>query len=81
MRALHLTGRGGSIQTGYPPVVIQRTGTLWGDGNEKNRGAFDNADFQFRLSQIQWISVVLARYEAIQGAPSLDCFTLLSGSQ
>ncbi|MDR1557129.1 MAG: hypothetical protein LBS88_08880 [Tannerellaceae bacterium] len=25
---------------------------------------------QFKLSQIQWISIVPARYEAIQGAPS-----------
>ncbi|MDR1557987.1 MAG: hypothetical protein LBS88_13305 [Tannerellaceae bacterium] len=32
-------------------------------------GAFDYVDFQFKLSQIQWISIVLARYEAIQGAP------------
>ncbi|MDR1557165.1 MAG: hypothetical protein LBS88_09060 [Tannerellaceae bacterium] len=31
-------------------------------------GAFDYVDFQFRLSQIQWMSIVLARYEAIQGA-------------
>ncbi|MDR1556520.1 MAG: hypothetical protein LBS88_05755 [Tannerellaceae bacterium] len=29
----------------------------------------------FKLSQIQWISIVLARYEAIQGARAPDCFT------
>jgi hypothetical protein len=34
------------------------------------------ARVQFKLPQIQWISVVLARYEAIQGVPGLDCFTL-----
>jgi hypothetical protein len=28
----------------------------------------------FKLSQIQWISIVIARYEAIQGVPALDCF-------
>ncbi|MDR1557664.1 MAG: hypothetical protein LBS88_11670, partial [Tannerellaceae bacterium] len=33
-------------------------------------GAFDYVDFQFKLSQIQWISIVIARYEAIQGARS-----------
>ncbi|MDR1557776.1 MAG: hypothetical protein LBS88_12235 [Tannerellaceae bacterium] len=31
---------------------------------------------QFKWSQIQWISIVIARYEAIQGVPGLDCFTL-----
>ncbi|MDR1557597.1 MAG: hypothetical protein LBS88_11325 [Tannerellaceae bacterium] len=35
---------------------------------------------QFKLSQIQWISIVIARNEAIQGVPGLDCFTL-PGSQ
>ncbi|MDR1557053.1 MAG: hypothetical protein LBS88_08500 [Tannerellaceae bacterium] len=28
-------------------------------------GAFDYVDFQFKWSQIQWISIVIARYEAI----------------